>query len=278
MKILHNAHKYATFYAKVVTTIPHHWEDTNRVVKRNRKIGVSQTGIVLEYEKDSIRFATLERELYNVVRAADKKFSTEWGVPCSIRVTTIKPEGTLSLLLGVPSGMHFPPGQYYERRMKYMTDCADLKVFEAAGLHIEPDQKTVNTMVVSFPVKYDAKVRKQDEVPFFEQMALNAMLQNTWSDNSISFTGYYAEHEVNQVKEVIATFLPQLKTASFLMGSDQDELQKQFPQLPIYVINEEEYNRQTANLKPLDWSLIENEEVEEVAMPRGCEGDRCTKE
>ena len=64
-------------------------------------------------------------------------------MPASIRVTTIKPSGTISQLAGVSSGMHFPTFQYAIRRMRVGNGSEICRVLKEAGVPNEPDSYSV---------------------------------------------------------------------------------------------------------------------------------------
>lgn len=86
--------KYATFYCKTVSILPTHHRSTNSVISRNRRIGVSISGITEFIERYGMAnvISTL-RKGYKKILKEDKKFSREAGVPCSIRHSTVKPSG-----------------------------------------------------------------------------------------------------------------------------------------------------------------------------------------
>jgi len=56
---------------------------------------------------------------YNYIKEYDKFLSqVEMQVPESIKITSIKPSGTVSLLSGATPGIHFPLSQNYIRRVR----------------------------------------------------------------------------------------------------------------------------------------------------------------
>jgi ribonucleotide reductase alpha subunit len=105
--------KYAYLYAKSVTLINTHWNETNAVMGKNRRIGTSQTGIVDAFAKhgrsEVLRWCD---EGYKRLKQLDEKFSNFFCVPQSIKITTVKPSGTVSILPGVAPGIHYPHSEY----------------------------------------------------------------------------------------------------------------------------------------------------------------------
>ena len=97
--------KYAYLYAKIVTLGETHWERTNEVMSRNRRIGCSMSGIaqfVAQHGLNQLKIWCDEG--YKTVRETDKELSSLMGIPESIKCTSIKPSGTVSLLAGATPG------------------------------------------------------------------------------------------------------------------------------------------------------------------------------
>lgn len=89
--------KYAYLYAKTVTLIPTHDERTNSVMLRNRRIGLSQSGVVENFQKIGKRehFKWCDNG-YEYIQQLDKKYSDWLCIPRSIKMTTVKPSGCLT--------------------------------------------------------------------------------------------------------------------------------------------------------------------------------------
>ncbi len=60
-------------------------------------------------------------------------------IPRSIKMTSIKPSGTVSLLAGATPGVHFPHSKYYTRRVRLGKHSNLVKPMLEAGYHIEED-------------------------------------------------------------------------------------------------------------------------------------------
>lgn len=87
--------KYAFLFCKSVTLLPTHSKETNAVMMRNRRIGVSQTGIQQAIQKfGHVRyFSDFCDKGYEVIKHWDESYSRWLGIPTSIKVTTVKPSG-----------------------------------------------------------------------------------------------------------------------------------------------------------------------------------------
>ena len=247
----YEALEFATFYASTVSLLPTHRQETNAVVARNRRIGVSLSGIADVL--DELGATELTRRLkkgYRIVKAANESLAAEAGVPAAIRVTTIKPSGTISQLAGVSSGMHFPTFKYAIRRMRVGKDAPIHNVLSGVGVPHEDDVYSKNTTVFSFPID-QGKTRPANDVSAWEQFALLAMLQRTWSDNMVSCTVYFdQEREASQVEHMLAQFAPVIKSVSMLPHSDAGA----YPQMPYEGISKATYDTLLAAMPSIDWS------------------------
>ncbi len=148
----YEALEFATFYASTVSLLPTHRGETNKIVARNRRIGISLSGIAdMLDELGATELTKRLRAGYKVVRNTNSHLAAEAGVPEAIRVTTVKPSGTISQLAGVSSGMHFPTFKYAIRRMRVGNDAPICKILKDAGIPNEPDSYSENTTVFEFP-------------------------------------------------------------------------------------------------------------------------------
>ena len=243
--------KFAYLYAKTVTLLPTHWEETNAIMQRNRRIGTSVSGVA--NFADNRGMQTLREwmdEGYKVVKGYDVTYSEWLGVRESIKMTTVKPSGTVSILAGESPGVHWPSGgKFFLRAIRFGNNDPMLPLFKMANYTIEPaSESPETTSVVFFPINTDAK-RSEKEVSIYEKVNLAATAQRWWSDNSVSVTVTFdAEKEKEDVGTVLHMYDGQLKTVSFLpMGNTV------YPQMPYTQITEEEYNKYSMELFPIDF-------------------------
>jgi adenosylcobalamin-dependent ribonucleoside-triphosphate reductase len=245
--------KFAYLYGKTVTLLPTHWQQTNGIMQRNRRIGTSLTGIASFADANGLP-TTREwmDEGYNKIRFYDKKYSEWLCVRESIRVTTVKPSGSVSILSGATPGVHWMPGgKFYLRAIRFGNTDPMLHLFKAAGYKIEPALYSDNTSVVYFPISSGIK-RSEKDVTIFEKMALAATAQKYWSDNGVSVTlSFDKEKEKEHVASVLNMYEGQLKAVSFLpMGNDVYEQQ------PYTEITEEQYDYYIGRIAKIDFSAI----------------------
>jgi ribonucleoside-triphosphate reductase (thioredoxin) len=246
--------KFAYLYAKTVTLLPTHWEETNAIMQRNRRIGTSISGVANFADAQGLPVLRLWMdEGYNTVKNYDQTYSEWLGVRESIKTTTVKPSGTVSILAGESPGVHWTPGgEYFLRAIRFGNSDPMLPLFKMANYTVEPaSEDPVGTSVVFFPVKSGAK-RAEKDVSIFEKAALAATAQRYWSDNSVSVTvSFDAQQEANSVGTVLHMYDGQLKTVSFLpMGNHV------YKQMPYQQINEDDYNAYSLTLMPIDFTGV----------------------
>jgi ribonucleoside-triphosphate reductase len=263
--------KYAYLYGKTVTLVGTHWAETNRVMLRNRRIGTSMSGIAQFIANRGVgALKDWSEKGYETIHRYDEIYSEWLCIPRSIKMTSIKPSGTVSLLAGATPGGHFPESRYYIRRMRIAQDSPLLVGLRRAGYPVEPDMVSSGTMVVEFPINVGDGVKTLDDVTMWEQLSVAAFLQKYWADNQVSYTVTFKPHEADQIGAALDFFQYQLKAISFLPKLDKGTA---FAQMPYEAITKEEYERRKSDLSPLSFGAVAEGDGE---MERGCSNDTCT--
>lgn len=265
--------KFAYLYAKTVTLLPTHWEETNAIMQRNRRIGTSISGIA--NFADRVGLPTLREWMdagYSHVQNYDKIYSEWLGIRESIKTTTVKPSGTVSILAGESPGVHWTPGgKYFLRTIRFGNDDPMLPLFIASGYVVEPaSESPKTTSVVYFPIESEA-LRSEKDVTIYEKTSLASMAQRHWSDNSVSVTvSFNAETEKDHVGTVLHMFDGQLKTVSFLpMGNAT------YPQMPYTQITKEQYDEYKYKLLPIDFTDVYAGMAADAIGEKYCSTDFC---
>lgn len=260
--------KYAYLYAKTVTLMPTHDDRTNTVMMRNRRIGCSMSGISQAMQKFGRRkfLSQFCDDGYKYLRELDQVYAEWLCVRPSIKITSVKPSGTVSLLPGVTPGIHFPHSRYYIRRVRLQEASPLVPKLSAAGYHVEPDKYSPNTVVVSFPVEERDFDRSKNDVTLWEQLELAAQMQQYWADNQVSITVTFKASEAKDIKYALEMYETRLKGVSFLPLEDHG-----YEQAPYESISSEQYEEMASNIKPLDTSDAAHE-----STSRFCDGETCT--
>lgn len=263
--------KYAYLFAKTITLLNTNWSETNKVMLRNRRIGLSITGITqFVAERGTKELKKWMEDGYDLIEKYDDVYSEWFAIPKSIKRTTVKPSGTLSLLAGVTPGIHFPESRNYIRRVRLSKNSPYVSVLKKGNYHIEDaSEDPENTCVVEFPVSLGEKVKTINETNIWEQMNLASFAQENWADNSVSVTVTFKESEREQIKSSLDLFQFKLKSVSFLPKLNADS---PYPQMPYEEITEKEYEKCSKNLLPLDFSEMLSVDSKSEMY---CESDVC---
>jgi adenosylcobalamin-dependent ribonucleoside-triphosphate reductase len=266
--------KFAYLYAKTVTLLPTHWSETNGIMQRNRRIGTSMSGVA--NFADNRGLPTLREwmdEGYKTIKYYDTTYSEWLGIRESIKTTTVKPSGTVSILAGESPGVHWTPGgKYFMRTIRFGNSDPMLPLFKMANYKVEPaSENPETTSVVYFPIKSESK-RAEKDVSIYEKMALAAYAQRYWSDNSVSVTiSFNPETESEAVGTVLHLYDGQLKTVSFLPSGNFT-----YPQMPYTQITEQEYEDEgTLRLFPIDFSGVYAGMAADAIGEAYCTTDAC---
>lgn len=266
--------KFAYLYAKTVTLLPTHWEETNAIMQRNRRIGTSVSGVA--NFADNKGLPVLRQwmdEGYKTIKSYDTNYSEWLGIRESIKMTTVKPSGTVSILAGESPGVHWTVGgQYFNRAIRFANSDPMLPLFKLANYRVEPASESPDTTsVVFFPIKSAAK-RSEKDVSIYEKMALAATAQRYWSDNSVSVTiSFDPETESSAIGTALHMYDGQLKTVSFLPSGNHV-----YPQMPYTQITAEDYeNDGVMKLFPIDFSGVYAGMAADAIGEAYCTTDAC---
>ncbi len=259
--------KFAYLYAKSITLVNTHWKETNAVMLKNRRMGISQTGITEAFLKHGRRnLLSWCDKGYNFLRELDEEYSNWLCVPKSIKITTVKPSGTVSLLPGVPPGIHYPHSEYYIRRIRISKNSDLINTIRNAGYNIAEDSYSKNSYVVEFPVHERYFERSKNDVSIWEQAENAAAYQRYWSDNQVSITITFKPEEKNEIKRVLECYEDKLKSVSFLPISEHG-----YEQAPYEEISKERYEEMLAKVKPMNL----NETQDRAIGEKFCDSDKC---
>lgn len=244
-------------------------KETEDIVHKNMRMGIGMTGILQASDEQR----NWLNDAYTWLREYDKEYSSRNGFPTSIKLTTTKPSGTLSLLPGVTPGIHpNPAGPYYYRRVRMNSDSPLINICKNSGYNVEQaiefdGSLSKTTMVVTFPCKVPENTPVAANFSFKEQLDAVRFMQKNWSDNAVSCTVYYKKEELEDIKEyLIKHFNNELKSVSFLLYQGHG-----FVQPPYETISKETYEKEIQNIKPIK-SVILNDSSFDVS---DCDNGAC---
>lgn len=245
----------------------------NNVQQRDKLLGCSLTGwmdMVNATKMNKDEQSNLLRLLRDAAKKEAEMYSAELGGRVPVLVTTVKPEGTLSQLPVVSSGVHYSHSPYYIRRVRINSHDPLVKVCEELGYPVLPEVgqewETCTTKVVEFPVKAPVGKTKYD-VTAIEQLETYKLFMENYVDHNCSITVSVRPEEWEAVEEWVYNNWDDTVALSFL------PLEDSFYQLmPYEAITEEEFEKRSAEMKPFRPSLITKYEKEELAFDIGSDG------
>lgn len=247
-----------------------HQKETEAIVHKNMRMGIGITGYAMATEAQK----TWLPNVYKYLREFDKAYSKEHNFPESIKLTTVKPSGTLSLLSGVTPGAHPGYSHFFIRRIRMASDIPLVETCRSNGFPVEyvrnfDGSDDRGTVVVEFPCKFPEHTKVAKDVSAIDQLETIKELQTNWSDNAVSVTIYYKKEELNEIKTWLSkNYNNSLKSVSFLLHSDHG-----FDQAPYEEITEEEYNARSSKVTPISSVNIEEDSIDEAQL--GCAGGSC---
>lgn len=294
--------KYAYLYAKSVTLLPTHNAETNQVMLQNRRIGLSMSGIQQAIKKfgSAKFFSEFCDKGYDIVCHWDRIYSRWLGIPTSLKKTTVKPSGSVSLLAGATPGVHCTHSEFYMRAIRFSATSPLLLGLLKAGYRVEFDVQDKDklkkagwtggdlltlgvhtkhtaqfkaftelggTLVVYFPVQEQNFTKSKADISIWEQLCLARELQDKWSDNSVSITVTFKNNEFNDLKSAIEYMAPYVKSLSFLPLEDHN-----YAQAPYQTCTKDEYDEYQGSLKRLRLTSVRGN------VPQGeryCANDTC---
>lgn len=241
--------------------------------------------------------------MYKAVSDANIQQAIDLDANPSIKLTTVKPSGTVSLLMGASPGMHYHWSPYMIRRIRMASTAPLIPTLKQCGYNIESaivgyqadgtPNYDPSTLVVEFPTKAptadNVNFQSAGDVPLREQAALQALLATYWSDNAVSATLSF--HKAQEKPVIMADGTQRLdKFGNPAVEADKAEEQAvineitdlldrykgvikstsllpyatgTYPQMPYEAIDEATYDAMVAKLTAKPWELISGEVVAE---------------
>lgn len=226
-----------------------HQKETEYIVHKEMRIGVGISGY-LQCSEEQRGWLS---DLYEYLREYDIRYSEKHNVPISIKLTTVKPSGTLSLIPGITPGSHPAIFKYFIRRIRMASNNKLVDLCKSRGYHVEylknfdgtEDHKTV---VVEFPCRFPDKAVLAKDMTAIDELEVVKKLQTEWSDNSVSCTIYYRLEELDEIRKWLAeNYTTCVKSVSFLLHHDSG-----FKQMPYEEITEEKYYELKSKSTPIN--------------------------
>jgi len=240
--------------------------------KRDRLVGCSLTGwqdMVNATKMSQEAQSELRKKLRDIVHQEAEIYAEKLGVKPPLLMTTVKPEGTLSQLPTVSSGVHYSHSPYFIRRVRINAYDPLLKVCEELGYNIRPEngqtEEDCQTKVISFPCSApEGKTKK--EITAIEQLENYLSFQKEYTDHNTSITVHVKDNEWEEVEEWLWNHWEEVVAVSFVSLDDSF-----YDQMPYEEISQQEYEKRTKTMIPFIPSLISKYEKEDTEIDLGDE-------
>jgi ribonucleoside-triphosphate reductase len=205
------------------------------VVNKNRRIGVGFLGFHGFLALRGIKFSECwdnEHVLSVLKRCRERidheayRYSQILGIPVPAKTTTLAPTGTLAALTGTGAGGQAIYAPWYKRLVRYSTMDPELTSKQEEGYEVfkDPDAKNTDIVVYWCEDPLVSKVRAnggdpdiieaQDELTLLQNLRVQAMFQQHWANNSVSYTINLPADKMpteSEMEELLFAYMPFIK-------------------------------------------------------------------
>ena len=154
-------------------------EVTGKIVRKEALLGVSITGWMTN--PDILFNEEIISEAAKYSLEVNEEVANLIGINLAARITTTKPSGNASVLLGTSSGIHGDHSEKYIRNIQVNKDEISGKVFASVNPFAVQDSVWSNTdSVISFPLKADDKTILKNDLLGVKQLEYVKKAQEWW--------------------------------------------------------------------------------------------------
>ena len=229
--------------------------DWKKNAEEERLLGVSLTGIMdnkitngkIDGLGDSLQI------LKDVAIETNKNWSKILGIPQSAAVTTVKPSGTVSVLVDSASGIHSRFSPYYIRTVRADKKDPASRFMIDRGVPVEDDIiAPEHNHVFSFPVAAPKDAVVTTDLSAIEQLERWLAYKQHWCEHNPSCTVTVKEHEWIAVGAWVYEHFDDLTGVSFLPHTDHI-----YKQAPFMEIDKKKYAELNKTMPTeLDWTEL----------------------
>ena len=259
------------------------WHQNNDYL---RLCGVGLTGIAGRTDLKAYDYKVLR----GIAIHGAYRMTHELGTPMPKNVTTIKPSGTLSKIMGndkwgeVSEGIHTPLGKYIFNNISFSKHDDIVPLLRNAGYKVMPKPQEPESVLITMPVVYDTikfdiddngkEVNKRSAI---HQLDEYKKLMIYWCDQNVSVTISY---DITEVKEIINWILNNWDCyvgVSFLFRTDASMTAKDlgYEYLPQEVVTKEVYEDYVSSLQEIDYDVIYKKGKIVDDLEDGCSTGSC---
>jgi len=154
---------------------------SKHICERESLIGVSITGIM--ENEELILESSNQRKVARTIKQVNTEIANKIGINPAARCTTIKPEGTGSLVLGVSSGIHPHHSKRYLRRIQANITENPYQHFKTTNpLACEKSVWAANDTdeIALFPIEVKDGAKLKNQLPALTLLEIVKSLQQNW--------------------------------------------------------------------------------------------------
>jgi ribonucleoside-triphosphate reductase len=191
---------------------------------------------------------------------ANEKEADLLGIEHSAAITTVKPSGTVSQLVGVSSGIHPWYSEYYIRSVRADNKDPLTMFLKDFGIPFEPDvMKPDVTTVFYFPIKAPNNAIVTESLSAIDHLEIWKVYRTHWTEHNPSVTINVKEDEWVDVAAWVYKNFDSIGGVSFLPASEHS-----YKQAPYQAITKEEYVAALAKMpQNIPWSSLPLYELED---------------
>jgi len=239
-------------YQSMFTDFPYISKEWKRNCEEERLLGVSITG---QWDCEALRHPAVFRKLRQKAIRVNKEYAKRFGINPSAAVTSVKPSGTLSVLVDSASGMHPRFSSFYIRRVRISAQDPLFHMLKEQKFPYHPEvgqtEASATTYVLDFPVASPSHSVFKDDLDAISQLEYWKMVKENYTEHNPSITISVGENEWIKVADWLyknwdilggLTFLPRERYVYRLA--------------PFEKISKEEYKQLVSRLPKIDFSQI----------------------
>jgi len=249
------------------------WKQTT---EKDALIGIGLTGIA------SGQLESLDlKEAVEYIKTTNVKIAEELYINPAARLTTIKPSGTTSCVLGTSSGIHAWYSRYYIRRMQMTKDEPLYKYLIANHPELVADYKLIpNSAVVEIPQSMGVYGITRDKESAIDLLERVVKYNREWvkaghikgdNTNNVSATISIRDEEWDEVGEFMWENKDCYNGLSVLPYDGGT-----YQQAPFESISVDDFEKRYAKLQDVDLTeILEDDDLTEQSAELACAGGLC---
>jgi len=247
------------------------WQET---CEEDALLGVSMTGIADNQVKIDLK------DMAELAKMVNAGVAEKLGINKSARITTIKPEGTASLILGTSSGVHARHAEYYIRRFRFKkNEAIAWYLMDKFPKLVVDDVMSSDTVILELPQKAPegSILRGEPAINLLERVK---DLHQNWIK-----PGHNEGANTHNVSCTVSIKPDEWETVGLWMWMNRDTYtglsvlpfnDHTYVQAPFEDCTKEEYERRMLDVEDFDISLVtENEDETSLGDQVACAGGAC---